>query len=340
MEAMQQASRRAVNLRTLQRNVGMAIASMTRNEAAYVSCGANSGITLAVATCMVGTDSRMGDLLPLTTQLKKTTIIMHACERGYKSDVAIRCAGATIFNIGSERESSENDLRAALNEHTAAILAHDAPDRGQLPLEHVIAIGREKGIPVLVDAAFSVPPKDSLWKFTRDMGADAVIISGGKGLRGPQSTGLVLGKTWIVNGCTFHGSPNDRIGRGMKVGKEELVGIYAAVKLMMQQDDRLMHKASLQRLGHVLSEVRDLPGVKIRRLGEMRATIIFDGSIYRLTPNSASRWLLDTNPSVYVEPSADGLILSGECLDAGDEQIIGEQLRALFDRHRKKPDRS
>src|SRR5207249_4338497 len=109
-------------------------------------------------------------------------------------------------------------------------LAHDSAERGKIPLEQIIAVARAHNLPVLIDAAFSVPPRDSLWKFTRDLGADAVFISGGKGLRGPQSTGLVLGKTWIIKGCAFHGIPNDRIGRGMKVGKEELAGIYAAVK--------------------------------------------------------------------------------------------------------------
>lgn len=333
IEAMQQASRHSVDLPSMQRCVGAAIAAMTWNEAAYVSCGAASGITLAIATCMVGTDVHLADLLPHPAG-PKNTVVMHRCELGYKSDVAIRCAGATILPIGSENGSSESELQDAIDRHTAAIFVHDTSARGQLPLKRVIEVGRQRQVPVLVDAAFSVPPKDTLWRFTRDMGADAVFVSGGKGLRGPQSTGLVLGRMWIVNGCAFHGPPNDRIGRGMKVGKEELAGIYAAVKLMMAQDDGLLRGAMLQRLDRVLSYVRELPHVKVQRIGGPRAAIIFDSRAYHLTPLEAMHWLLNERPSVYVEPDANGLVIGAECLDAGDEDIVGRQLRALFDAHK------
>ena len=175
--AMLEASRQSVSLATMQIAVGAAIAAMTRNEAAYVSCGAASGITLAIAACMAGTDAQLADRLPVATGMKNR-VVMHRCERGYKSDVAIRCAGATIVDVGDASGSSDDELRAAIDERTAAIFVHDAPAKGQVPLGRVVAIAREARLPVLVDAAFSVPPKDSLWKFTRDLGADAVFISG------------------------------------------------------------------------------------------------------------------------------------------------------------------
>jgi uncharacterized pyridoxal phosphate-dependent enzyme len=334
VDAMGQASRENVDLRTLQFKVGAAIAAMTGNEAAYVSCGAASGITLAVATCMAGTNAELADRLPDATGLRRS-VVMHKCERGYKSDVAIRCAGATIIDIGTQDGSTEHDLRQAVDAHTAAIFVHDAPARGQLSLERVVAVGRELRIPVLVDAAFSVPPKDAVWKFTRDLGADAVFISGGKGLRGPQSTGLVLGRSWIVQGCTFHGAPNDRIGRGMKVGKEELAGIYAAVKILMASDDRSAHAARLRQIDHVLACVRDLPQLTARSIGGVRAHIAFGAAAYSLTPQSASRWLLEGTPSIYVEPVAEGLIVSAECLEPGDEEIVGRRLRELFEKNQR-----
>jgi L-seryl-tRNA(Ser) seleniumtransferase len=314
--------------------VGAAIAAMTRNEAAYVSCGAASGITLAIAACMAGTDAQLADRLPVATGMKNR-VVMHRCERGYKSDVAIRCAGATIVDVGDASGSSDDELRAAIDERTAAIFVHDAPAKGQVPLGRVVAIAREARLPVLVDAAFSVPPKDSLWKFTRDLGADAVFISGGKGLRGPQSTGLVLGTQRIVQACAYHGAPNDRIGRGMKVGKEELAGVYAAVKLLMQRDDRFEHATRLKQLDDILSSIADLPFVTVRRLGGTRASIVFDARGCRVTPTEAWRWMLDADPSVYVEPSLDGLVLSTECLEAGQEAIVGRQLRAMFIQHRR-----
>src|SRR5271170_4607237 len=168
IDAMRQASLQSVDLRVLQHQVGAAIATMTGNEAAYVSCGAASGITLAVAACMAGTDAGRADHLPNTSGLRNNEVIMHRCERGYKSDVAINNSGAAIIDIGDPLGSDEADLRAAINQRTAAIFVHDAAPGGQVSVRRVIAIANERGIPVLVDAAFSVPPVDTFWKFTRD----------------------------------------------------------------------------------------------------------------------------------------------------------------------------
>jgi uncharacterized pyridoxal phosphate-dependent enzyme len=329
LAAMKEASRESVVLSAMQQRVGAAIALLTNNEAAYVSCGANSGITLAIAACMAATDPVLSEQLPNAAGMKNR-VIMRTCERGLKSDVAIRCAGATIVNIGNRTGATEENYRNAIDRHTAAIFVHDATMPGQAQLPQIIAVGSECGVPVLVDAAFSVPPRESLWRFTRDMGADAVFISGGKGLRGPQSTGLVLGKKWIVAGCAFHGVPNDRIGRGMKVGKEELAGIYAAVKEFMGQDEGSLRVRMLRQLDYILRSVDSIPGVSVRRLGGTIAKICFDREVYHFTPTSACSWLLNAVPSVYLEPSSDGLILSTECLDLGNEEIIGSQLWKLF----------
>lgn len=329
IEAMKEASRESVTLETMQEKVGEAIASLTRNEAAYVSCGAASGITLAIAACMAGTDPALSERLPNTNGMKNK-VIMHLCERGYTSDVAIRCAGASIVDIGNDHGATVENLRNAIDERTAAILVHDSAERGKIPLEQIIAVARTQHLPVLIDGGFSVPPRDNLWKFTRDLGADAVFISGGKGLRGPQSTGLVLGKTWIVNGCAFHGNPNHRIGRGMKVGKEELAGIYAAVKFFLAQDEKQMLATMMKQLEFIVSAVEGLPSVRIMRLGGTKAKICFDSTVYGFSPVLASRRLLGAVPPVYLEPSIDGLIFSTECLEAGHEAIIGSQLQKLF----------
>lgn len=329
VEAMTEASRKNIRLRTLQQRVGQAIAKLTNNEGAYVSCGAASGITLAVAACMAGTDPVLSAQLP-DPEGMKNEIIVHACSRGFKSDAAIRCAGARIVRIGTESGATRGDLVTAINSHTAAILAHDTNHIGTIPLQEIVVIAKEHGLPVLVDAAFSVPPKDNLWRFTRDFGADAVFISGGKGLRGPQTTGLVLGKAWIVDACAFHGVPNNRIGRGMKVGKEELAGIYAAVKLFIEKDDKLARLIKIQQLESIIDSVARLPGIRIHKLGGVRVLIRCDSGLYRFAPQSAHEWLLMADPAVYVEPSPDGLMISTECLEEGQEAIVSHQLQNLF----------
>jgi L-seryl-tRNA(Ser) seleniumtransferase len=329
LEAMREASRKSVDLKVMQRKIGSAIASLTQNEAAYVSCGAASGITLAIAACMAGTDPIMSERLPKSDGMKNE-VIMHACDQGHKCDVAIRNAGASIVHVGNDSGATEHEFRSAINERTAAIFDVIQNHPGKMPLEQMIIIARERGVPILVDAAFSVPPKENLWKYSRDKGADAVFISGGKGLGGPQCTGLVLGKTWIVEACAFHGAPNVRIGRGMKVGKEELAGIYAAVKLTIEQDQTSAQETRVRQLDHILACLEDVSNVAVRRLGATKAIITFDSIVYGLTYTSACQWLLKSVPAVYLEPSRDGLILSTECLEVGDEQIVGGQLRKLF----------
>src|SRR5207302_2135557 len=131
------------------------------------------------------------------------------------------------------------ELEAAITPRTACVLyfagAHYAT--GALPLADVVAVAHEHNVPVLVDAAAQIPPIANLWHFTRELGADIAIFSGGKGLRGPQSSGLVLGRREIVEACRANGSPNHSVGRPMKVGKEELLGLLAAVEWSLAQDE-------------------------------------------------------------------------------------------------------
>jgi L-seryl-tRNA(Ser) seleniumtransferase len=262
----------------------------------------------------------------------KNEVVMQACDRGFKSDVAIRCAGATIVTAGSILGTTEFELAGAITDRTAAIFAHHYDHAGKLSLSALVDTAKNYRVPVLIDAAFSVPPRRTFWAFTRDGGADAVFISGGKGLRGPQCTGLVLGKRWIVDACTFQGPPNDRIGRGMKVGKEELAGIYAAVKHFMETDEAVEHARQERQLDFIIESVSSLSAVFCRKMNSTKAVISFDLNAYDLTPKTACRQLLDLVPSVYLEPSPEGLIVSTECLEDGDETIVGKQLSVLFDR--------
>jgi seryl-tRNA(Sec) selenium transferase len=208
------------------------------------------------------------------------------------------------------------------------LLVGDHP--GKVHLERVVALASEQGVPVLLDAAGSVPPKENLWKFTRDGGADAVIVSGGKGLGGPQSTGLVLGRQAIIDGCAYHGVPNCRIGRGMKVGKEELAGIYAAAKLFMMQDEAEIHAARMRQADYIAACTSDLPGISVRRVGPTRVDFLFDAAAVGMSYGEAYEWFLRTEPSVLLGHSNNGLGLNTAPLKEGDERIIAEKLRQFF----------
>ncbi len=329
VEAMAVAARRGTIMAELQEKAGQAIARLTRNEAAYVSCGAASGITLAMAACMAGTDPSLSERLPDTAGMKNQ-VVMHACDRGTECDVAIRCSGAAIRHIGSQEGASESDLALALNEKTAAVVLLISDHPGKIPLDRVVAVAHAQGVPVVLDAAGAVPPKQNLWRFTSDGGADAVVVSGGKGLRGPQSTGLVLGKQGIIDGCTHHGIPNCRIGRGMKVGKEELAGIYAAVKLFMQQDEAETHAARVRQADHIVARTSDLPGVTVQRAGPTRVDFRFDPAFVGFSYGAAYEWFLHTDPAVLLGHANEGLGVNTGALEDGDERIIAEKLRQFF----------
>jgi L-seryl-tRNA(Ser) seleniumtransferase len=329
LDAMREASERSVDVVLLQQKIGDAIALLTQNEAAFVSCGAASGITLATAACIAGTDPVLSERLPNTDGMKNE-VVMQTRDQGYKCDVAIRCAGGRIVHIGDKDGASEQDLSMAINEKTAALFVLPSDEPGKMAVEQMISVARAHNVPVLVDAAFGVPPKKTFWRYTRDMGADAVFISGGKGLRGPQCTGLVLGKRWIVKACAFHGFPNDRIGRVMKVGKEELAGIYAAVKFFMDQDEASDRQMRARQMDFIISCVEVIPNVTLQRLHRTRAMINFDSAEFGFTSASARQSLLNDVPSVYLELSDGKMLVSTECLQPGEEKVVANQLRKLF----------
>ena len=150
-------------------------------------------------------------------------------------DYAVAQTGADVIEIGN----SAAELEAAITDRTACIVwfAGGPLAREALPVEEVIRIARARGVPVIVDAAAQIPPYSNLWRFTKELGATGAIFSGGKGIRGPQSSGLVLGTKELIAGCRANGNPNHSLGRPMKVGKEELAGILAAVEYTLAQDE-------------------------------------------------------------------------------------------------------
>ncbi|MCX6382567.1 MAG: aminotransferase class V-fold PLP-dependent enzyme [Armatimonadetes bacterium] len=235
LDAMVEASRSFVDLYELQRRVGERIALLTGNEAAYVCSGAAAGLTLATAACIVGKDADAITRLPDLTGLKSEVIIHHTHRNGY--DHAVRQVGVRIIEIGTKAGTTRQDLEQAITARTAAIVWFQGAmtGGGDLPLEDVITVANEHDIPVLVDAAAQLPPVSNLWRYT-EMGATAAIFSGGKDMRGPQSSGLILGSHTFIEACAANGSPNHSIGRPMKVGKEEMVGLLAAVQRYISLD--------------------------------------------------------------------------------------------------------
>lgn len=336
LAAMQDAAGSFVDLPEMQAAVGDRLAARTGNEAAYVSSGAAAGITLAIAACMAGTDPDRIAAFPGLDGIARREVVVHRSQRnGY--DYAARQTGAHLVETGADPD----DLRQALSERTACVLwfagAHYAA--GALPLPEVVAIAHERGVPVLVDAAAQIPPIANLWHFTRDLGADVAIFSGGKGLRGPQASGLVLGKREIIAGCRANGSPNHSIGRPMKVGKEELAGLLAAVEWSLAQDEAATiagYEASVQKW---IAGLAGIPGVSAERgypseAGQPHArAIVHVAPPCPLTRDELAAALWDGEPRVAVGTSslaADAIALNPQTLQPGEDEIVLAALQRLL----------
>src|SRR6266852_1328582 len=201
MGAIQYASRQYVMLDELHDRVGQRIAALVRAEAAMVTSGAASALTLGTAAILTGTDRQKIVDLPNLAGLKSEVIIQKSHRFGY--DHAVRNCGVRLVEV-----ETRDDLERAINDKTAMMLFYNNNTRdGRIPDEEFAQLGKRHGIPTLNDAAADVPPVDNLWKYTK-MGFGLVAFSGGKGLRGPQSAGLLLGRKDLIEAARLNAPPN------------------------------------------------------------------------------------------------------------------------------------
>lgn len=333
VDAMQAASRSFVDLHQLQAAVGARIAELTGNEAAYVSSGAASGLYLAALACGLSTDPAEG--LSLHDVARNEVLIHRSQHNAYLPSIEL--AGARLALFGDESGASEDELESAISDRSLAVFyfAGSHLDRGSVPLERVVEIARERGLRVVVDAAAQLPPVENLWRFTTELGVDLVVFSGGKGLRGPQSSGLVLGRRELVEVCRAHGAPNQHRGRAMKVGKEEMMGLLAAVERYLALDQEQLAHQYEQMVGRVLAALSELPGVEATRdwpseAGQPipRARIVLPRGA-----RDVERALWDGTPRISVAIEGDEVILiNPETLNLGEEITVADRLVEAIER--------
>ncbi|MBF0277263.1 MAG: aminotransferase class V-fold PLP-dependent enzyme [SAR324 cluster bacterium] len=336
-EAMLEASKNFLELDELQKRVGDRLAVLTRNEAAYVSSGAAAGLTLAAAACVTGTDPAAIAQIPNLTGLKNEVIIHRTHRNGY--DHAVRQVGVKVVEIGFTIETARWELEQAISPQTAAIFWFQGvmTGIGDLPLHTVIEVAKDHGVPVIVDCAAQLPPVENLWRFTQ-MGADLAIFSGGKDLRGPQSSGLVLGRRDLIEACAVNASPNHSIGRPMKVGKEEMVGLLTAVELYLNMD----HEARKQNCEDIVAawthRLKQIPGLTARRDFPNEAgqplpwcLLTVDPQLLGISRDQIIDRLMAGNPAVAVAPANhDGIHLNPMTLEPGEDQIVIDRLIAVL----------
>ena len=333
LEAIRYASAKFCMLDDLQDKVGERIAAITHAEAAVVTSGAFAALTLGMAGILTGKDPVKVKALPKLegTGMKTEVICQKAHAIGYNQ--ALTNCGVKIVMVETVEE-----LEKAINAQTAAMhFLHVQSDRGLIQHEQWVAIGKKYGIPTTIDIAADVPPVENLWKFN-DMGFDFVAISGGKALRGPQSAGILMGKKDIIAAARLSMPPRgETIGRGMKVNKEEILGMMVALEEFVAIDHDAEYKIFQQRIDRIKASVDKVPGITTSIshpvLGNVTPTlnIAWDKSVVKKDGNEMRAKLRSGQPSIEVVGGKDNLSVTAWSLQEGEDKIVALKLKELLE---------
>ena len=342
VKAMEDASRWYVDMHELNGKAGEVIAKFTGAEAGLVTAGSAAGMLLEAAACMAGTDPARIHRLPDATGMKNEIVIHRTHRLNY--DHNFRAAGARLVEIGDSRTTNEWELHDAINEKTAAVAYIFSQSQAtSLPLPRVIDIAHEHGVPVIVDAAAMLPPPENLTRYV-GMGADMVSFSGGKGVLGPQSSGILCGRADLIEAAYANSAPNSTgIGRPAKVCKEEIAGLITALELFVDTDHHAVAAGWQAKCQHVVSELSGIPGVKVE-LAEAEPELDEAASTYARALISFERdWqgpglekvverLEDGDPSIRVRTIGLNRTIAIVPVDLqdGEEDIIAGRLKEIL----------
>ena len=308
LDMMSRAARVMVNIDELNRAAGKELARLTGAEAGFVCSGAAGGLVLQAAACIAGNDPVRMRKLPNTEGLKDE-IVIHTMHR-FPYDQAYRVAGGKLVEFGDYLYAHPWQLEGAINERTAAVAYLCAPFSSNkvLPLERVCEIAHARDVPVIVDAASMLPPRANLYRYLQ-AGADMVVYSGGKGVRGPQGSGILVGRADLIEAATVQASPAQFLGRGMKVAKEEVIGLVASLAAFVEEDEAAEMATYRALVQQVVDAFVELPGLNV--------TLEHDGVNY-LIPHAVIRFTGE-----WRGPSRDSVAAA---MERGSPQIHLHQL--------------
>ena len=330
IDAISYGSREYVNLDELQDKVGERIAQLLNCEYATVSSGCFGAMSIAMAGVMSGKDPKKIKQLPDVTGLKHEVILQESHSIGYSQ--ALTNVGAKLIKVKTSEE-----LEKAINKKTAMLWFLNAnTDNGEIKWEEFVSLGKKHNIPTFIDCAADVPPVENLFKFTR-MGFDMVAFSGGKGLRGPQSAGLLLGRRNYIEAARLHTPPRgETIGRGMKVNKEEVLGMLAALELYLARDHKAEWKMweeqinlisnsaksidGVQTIIHVPPHANHVPSLKIR----------WDENKVKITPNKVREKLRNGTPSIETVGNKNEIGITTWMMVPGQEKIVAKKIQKIL----------
>jgi L-seryl-tRNA(Ser) seleniumtransferase len=358
VDAMVEASRSFVKMDELEARAGEIIASVTGAESGYVLPGAAAGLLMGVAASMARDDLGRIQQLPDSTDMPNQVIMQKGHRLDY--DRVVRTAGAHIVEIGFPGETLPWELERAIGKDTAAVLHVANRPSATLPLSLVTAIAHTHDVPVLVDAAAALPPASNLQRFIRE-GADLVVFSGGKALRGPQASGIIAGRADLIRsialqhqdmdvreaiwarshrlGSSGTGRPYQGIGRPLKVGKEEVVGVLVALQAYAHQDQRTEVERLQAQLMYLHNQIDGINGLRCSIVQEFHGRpqpvmrVDVDPVCAAMTAADVVVALDQGNPAICVsdEPILEGaFIINPFSLQDRDPEIIARRLMAIM----------
>jgi L-seryl-tRNA(Ser) seleniumtransferase len=331
IQAYEYASKRFVMLDEVHDKVGQRIASLLRAEGAMVTCGAASALTLGTAAVLTGKDQQKMVDLPNLAGMKSEVIIQKAHRFGY--DHAVRNCGVKLVEV-----ESPDDVDRAVSDKTAMMLFYNAAaPPGPIPDVEFVRLGKKHGVPTFNDAAADVPPVENFWKYT-GMGFDLVAFSGGKGIRGPQSAGLLLGRKDLIEAARLNAPPNgNTVGRGMKVNKEEMLGMLVALERFVKMDHALEGREFERRAELIRSTASAVPGVTAE---------VFVPPVSNHVPHVRISWsggdeaaaaavvkaMKDGEPSIVIRNEKEALVVGVWMMQPGEDKVVARRLRQVLEK--------
>jgi L-seryl-tRNA(Ser) seleniumtransferase len=341
--AVARAAKHPVRLLDLQKAAGAYIAQKLKCEAAMVTAGASSALTVGTAGCVMAANKcGIRDIPNNIPNMKNEVIIQKDHRYGY--DQGLLCCGVRFVEVETLK-----DYEAAFNEKT--VLAHffNAAEKGQISREDWIRVAHQHNVPCFNDAAADMPPISNLWNYTQ-MGFDLVTFSGGKGIRGPQNAGLLLGRKDLIEAASMSNNPFDGVGRGQKVAKEQIVGMVAAVDWLLSQTDEGMEKEFRGRADRIAGHLKELPTVTSQVVVPPVANhvphllIRYDQQHIKISPRQVLTELRQGTPSIELNPStgsthgasagipadANTIVVGVWMLEPGEDMIVAKRLHEVL----------
>ena len=338
IRAMKAMSEVFVDMEELLIAAGQRIADLTGNEAATITSGASGGLVVQAAAAMAKDDPERIYQLPITDGIPNELII----QRGHRFiyDHLYLIPGARFVEVGRPTDCTVDELAGAITQNTAGFVHLESPFKEHLgvPLNELVDLAHSHNLPVLADGASMLPPRENLTKYT-EQGADLVSFSGGKAIRGPQSTGFLVGKKEWIEYARLNNAPNPVAARAQKVSKEEIAGLLTAIELFTDIDEEAETSKYREQMNFVVDQIVEIPGITAKVVHNYdhyipHAVIRLNNDWAGHTYEEIAEKMKRTKPRVYIRvdhrPHPDRMWIDPLNLQEGELEIVANKLRTVL----------